>query len=80
MAKAGVKKKTAAQVKGFPPEKAAELYRRLAKERPDPKTELEYTDPFTLVVAVALSAQATDVSVNKATMGCSRQPIRPQKW
>jgi endonuclease III len=52
---------------GFPPDKAAELYRRLAMERPNPKTELEYRDPFTLVVAVALSAQATDVSVNKAT-------------
>jgi len=54
---------------GFSPEKAAELYRRLAKQRPDPKTELEYKDPYTLVVAVALSAQATDISVNKATRG-----------
>jgi endonuclease III len=63
-------KKTAAAkavIEGFPPEKAAELYKRLAKERPDPKTELVYRDPYTLVVAVALSAQATDVSVNKAT-------------
>ncbi len=42
MAKADVKKKKPAMVKGFPPEKAAELYLRLAKERPDPKTELEY--------------------------------------
>ena len=67
MAKAGVKKKTAARPRGFSPERAAELYRRLARERPDPKTELVYKDPFTLVVAVALSAQATDVSVNKAT-------------
>ena len=79
MAKAGVKKKTAAKVKGFPPEKAAELYRRLAKERPDPKTELEYTDPFTLVVAVALSAQATDVSVNKATKGLFKAANTPAK-
>lgn len=79
MAKAGVKKKTAARIKGFPPEKAAELYRRLAKERPDPKTELVYTDPFTLVVAVALSAQATDVSVNKATKGLFKAANTPAK-
>ena len=79
MAKAGVKKKTAAKMRGFPPEKAAELYRRLAKERPDPKTELEYTDPFTLVVAVALSAQATDVSVNKATKGLFKAANTPAK-
>ncbi len=47
----------------------AEFYRRLSVDRPDPKTELEFKDPFTLVVAVALSAQATDVGVNKATRG-----------
>ena len=79
MAKAGVKKKTVAKAKGFPPEKAAELYQRLAKERPDPKTELEYSDPFTLVVAVALSAQATDVSVNKATRGLFKAANTPAK-
>jgi endonuclease-3 len=62
-----VKNKKAGKAKGFPPEKAAELYKRLAKERPDPRTELVYRDPYTLVVAVALSAQTTDVSVNKAT-------------
>ncbi|WP_051881447.1 endonuclease III [Parvularcula oceani] len=43
------------------------LYARLAEALPEPKTELEYDSPYTLVVAVALSAQATDVSVNKAT-------------
>ena len=41
----------------------------IAAARPDPRTELHYTDTFTLLVAVALSAQATDVSVNKATPG-----------
>jgi endonuclease-3 len=46
---------------------ARELYRRLAATRPIPKTELEYESPFTLLVAVVLSAQATDVGVNKAT-------------
>ena len=44
-----------------------EFYRRLAEADPDPRTELEYQNPYTLLVAVALSAQATDVSVNKAT-------------
>ena len=47
--------------------KAAELFAALAADRPDPRTELDFVNPFTLVVAVALSAQATDVSVNKAT-------------
>jgi endonuclease-3 len=46
---------------------AAQIFARLAALKPDPATELEYRDPFTLLVAVALSAQATDVGVNKAT-------------
>lgn len=49
--------------------KAAVLYERLANQRPDPRTELEFTNPFTLLVAVVLSAQATDKGVNKATKG-----------
>ena len=44
-----------------------EFFRRLAAEKPAPKTELEYANAFTLLVAVVLSAQATDVGVNKAT-------------
>ena len=44
-----------------------EIFSRLAARMPEPKTELDFTSPFTLVVAVALSAQATDKSVNKAT-------------
>jgi len=52
---------------GLNKEQAEELYARLAQDRPDPETELNYSDPYTLVVAVALSAQATDVGVNKAT-------------
>jgi endonuclease-3 len=43
------------------------LFERLAADRPEPRTELVYTNPFTLIVAVLLSAQATDVGVNKAT-------------
>ena len=44
-----------------------EFFRRLAESNPAPETELEYVNPYTLLVAVALSAQATDVGVNKAT-------------
>ena len=44
-----------------------EFYRRLAENDPEPETELDWANPYTLLVAVALSAQATDVSVNKAT-------------
>ncbi|MCW8835896.1 MAG: endonuclease III [Rhodospirillales bacterium] len=44
-----------------------EFYRRLAAQRPEPVGELEYVNPYTLLVAVVLSAQATDVGVNKAT-------------
>ncbi len=44
-----------------------EMFRRLAAARPDPETELAFDTPFTLLVAVVLSAQATDVGVNKAT-------------
>ncbi len=45
-----------------------EIFVRLRDATPEPKTELLYADPFTLLVAVALSAQATDVSVNKAAV------------
>jgi len=45
----------------------AEFFRRLQDRDPEPKGELDYTNPYTLLVAVALSAQATDVGVNKAT-------------
>ena len=55
------------KLKGFAPDKAAELYRRLAEDRPNPKTELVFDSPFSLLVAVVLSAQATDAGVNKAT-------------
>jgi endonuclease-3 len=44
-----------------------EFFNRLAAALPEPKGELEYKDPFTLLVAVVLSAQSTDVGVNKAT-------------
>jgi endonuclease-3 len=49
--------------------RAEAVLERLAAALPEPKTELEYTNPFTLLVAVVLSAQATDAGVNKATRG-----------
>ncbi len=47
--------------------KRLEIFRRLHEDNPEPKTELAYTSPFELLIAVILSAQATDVGVNKAT-------------
>jgi endonuclease-3 len=47
--------------------KRAAIFRRFAEQEPHPSTELEYGSPFELLIAVILSAQATDVSVNKAT-------------
>ena len=49
------------------PRQIATLFRRLAAQNPAPQTELDYRNPYTLLVAVVLSAQATDVGVNKAT-------------
>ena len=60
------KKKRKSAPRRFPKAKAEELFRILAEDRPDPHTELNFVNPYTLVVAVALSAQATDVGVNKA--------------
>ena len=48
-------------------ERIAEIFERFAVAMPDPRTELVYATPFTLLVSVVLSAQATDGSVNKAT-------------
>ena len=47
----------------------AEFFDRLAAANPEPRGELEYVNSYTLLVAVVLSAQATDVGVNKATRG-----------
>lgn len=48
-------------------QKRALIFQRLQQQNPHPTTELEYSNPFELLIAVLLSAQATDVSVNKAT-------------
>jgi endonuclease-3 len=51
----------------YSPQEITEIFRRFSVQRPEPKGELEHVDPFTLLVAVVLSAQATDAGVNKAT-------------
>ena len=56
-----------------------EMFSRLAELNPHPTTELEYRTPFELLVAVILSAQATDVGVNKATRGLFAIADTPQK-
>jgi endonuclease-3 len=56
-----------------------EIFRRLKEANPEPKGELDYTNPYTLLVAVALSAQATDVGVNKATKELFRIADTPEK-
>jgi endonuclease-3 len=55
------------------------FFRRLAAERPDPTTELDFINPYTLLVAVVLSAQATDVSVNKASEALFAVADTPEK-
>jgi len=61
------------------PAQRAEFFRRLAAADPEPRTELEYGSPFQLLVAVILSAQATDKSVNLATPALFRAAPTPDK-
>jgi len=55
------------------------VFECLSRREPDPRTELNFQDPYTLLVAVALSAQATDVSVNKATGPLFQLANTPEK-
>jgi endonuclease III len=63
----------------LPPAGVQEIFARLAEAMPSPKTELEHTNPFTLLIAVMLSAQATDAGVNKATRSLFAQADTPEK-
>ncbi|QND51326.1 endonuclease III [Phyllobacterium sp. 628] len=56
-----------------------EIFRRFSIQRPEPKGELEHVNAFTLLVAVVLSAQATDVGVNKATRALFKVADTPEK-
>ena len=60
------------------PDKVREFFSRLAAANPEPKGELEYATPFQLLVAVVLSAQATDKGVNRATRPLFREHPTPQ--
>lgn len=62
----------------LPYARQVEVFARFAAANPDPVTELDYTDAFTLLIAVALSAQATDAGVNKATPGLFAAAPTPQ--
>jgi len=57
----------------------AAMFARFKENLPEPKGELHYTDPFTLLVAVVLSAQATDAGVNKATPALFKAADTPKK-
>jgi endonuclease-3 len=56
-----------------------EFFHRLREDNPEPKSDLEWTNAYTLLVAVTLSAQATDVGVNKATKNLFKTADTPQK-
>ncbi|MFD1331606.1 endonuclease III [Methylopila musalis] len=62
----------------LPPAVAEEIFRRFHARDPEPKGELDYVNPYTLLVAVVLSAQATDVGVNKATRGLFAEADAPE--
>jgi endonuclease-3 len=64
--------------KAFSKAEAEDFFARLKKHTPEPKTELQYVNPYTLLVAVALSAQATDKGVNKATAPLFSHVTTPQ--
>eukprot|EP01037_Dinobryon_pediforme_P008175 gene8175-8259_t len=68
------------RAKAFKPDPkiVAEIFRRFEAANPEPKGELDYVNPFTLLVAVVLSAQATDVGVNKATKALFAAASTPQ--
>jgi endonuclease III len=73
MGQAKPKRRTALQTR------AAAIFERLSSQAPEPKTELEYVNTYTLLVAVVLSAQATDAGVNKATRALFAIADTPQK-
>lgn len=60
-------------------ETISEIFRRFFENDPDPRGELEHSNPYTLLVAVVLSAQATDAGVNKATRGLFAKADTPEK-
>ena len=79
-AKAAAKPKAKAEaLPSLPAARLEEIFRRFAAAEPEPKSELDYSSPYTLLVAVVLSAQATDAGVNKATPALFVLADTPQK-
>ncbi|WP_027535573.1 endonuclease III [Bradyrhizobium sp. WSM3983] len=72
-------KKSLKAIKPWTPAEIHEVFSRFRKSNPEPKGELEHLNPFTLLVAVVLSAQATDAGVNKATRALFEIADTPQK-
>ena len=72
-------KKSIRAVKPWTPAEVREAFSRFRKANPEPKGELEHLNPFTLLVAVVLSAQATDAGVNRATRSLFQVADTPQK-
>jgi endonuclease-3 len=68
-----------ASIRPWTPAEVHEAFSRFRKANPEPKGELEHLNPFTLLVAVVLSAQATDAGVNKATRALFEVADTPQK-
>lgn len=84
--KSGVKSATKRKAAGrraarsrYSTDEITEIFTRFAMQRPAPKGELEHVNPYTLLVAVVLSAQATDAGVNKATRALFAEADTPQK-
>jgi endonuclease III len=72
-------KKSLGATKPWTPAEIHEAFSRFRKANPEPKGELEHLNPYTLLVAVVLSAQATDAGVNKATRALFQVADTPQK-
>ena len=73
------KKRKGGKPKPWTPEEVEEAFRRFSQASPGPQTELRYVNPYTLLVAVVLSAQATDAGVNKATPALFAAADTPEK-
>ncbi|WP_315925188.1 endonuclease III [Mesorhizobium sp. SP-1A] len=78
-AKAGARAKAKPARSLYTPAEVHEIFRRFAIQRPEPMGELEHVNAFTLLVAVVLSAQATDAGVNKATRPLFKVADTPEK-
>jgi endonuclease III len=78
-AKLGIRPKFKVAPEPWTPAEIEEAFRRLGAANPEPRSELRYADPYTLLIAVVLSAQATDAGVNKATPALFAAADTPDK-